>query len=163
MEWIFNLKPQEQWAVGLGAVLITTLLAQWFGQRLNHRLVLWREQKAALRQAVDQFQSAFSPELAILEDKIMRNIDVRDVLLSAYNRHYVAVIQFRNFVQKRKIHRLNNAWQEHCYGKILDPFKWGFTGKDALFLHYFSVNSKNEARTLAIKSIHKILLCSCKT
>lgn len=161
MEWIFNLKPQEQWAVGLCVVFITAILAQWCGQRLNHSFILWRERKSAWMRDTEQFKAAFRPELAILEDKTTGDIDTRDILLDAYARHYAAVISFRNCIKTTNISRLNNAWQEHCYGEILDPFQWGFQGKDALFLHYFSVNSKNEARTLAVNSINKILLC-CK-
>lgn len=122
-------------------------------------IVLHVNKKNAFRKYAMEFRNAFNQELTILESKGIEDINVRELLLEAFDKHSEAVTEFREHISILKKRGFNKAWRQYYYGQPFDPDAWGFKGKDSVLLQYLPINDKETGFTknLAIKNIRRLL------
>ncbi|MCU7935268.1 MAG: hypothetical protein KZQ99_10355 [Candidatus Thiodiazotropha sp. (ex Dulcina madagascariensis)] len=73
-------------------------------------IVLHVNKKNAFRKYATEFRNAFNQELTILESKKTEDINVRELLLGAFDKHSEAVTEFREHVSILKKRGFNKAW-----------------------------------------------------
>lgn len=125
--------------------LIGTVLGAFIG----HSLAIRRSNIIRFQNAADKFKAAFFEELNILEKPGPLAIDPVDLLQSAFNKHHLAYIEFRDF--PNEITAFNNAWMNYY---TLDD-------KNEEWLTKYSDRLNKEfgktGRERAIENIHKLL------
>jgi hypothetical protein len=93
---------------GLGGGLVGALTAYFGAYRLT--------QKQARIVAGVKLRSAFLPELHALAPKTkITDADVSDLLKAAFEKHSIAIAEFRPFVSKRQVKSFDAAWHNY-YG-----------------------------------------------
>ena len=84
------------------------------GALINHYLSLGRSRHDAKRFAGFRLREAFAPELAKLQHPEGRGIaEFSDILETAFEKHQMAVNEFRFFLTDDKLDSFNKAWREY--------------------------------------------------
>ncbi|MGJ0515965.1 MAG: hypothetical protein ACR65O_09510 [Methylomicrobium sp.] len=118
---------------------------------------VWRNNfKVRQANAAAALRAAFSPEISTLESPA-RTGNVRDILVSTFDRHSEAVTNFKWFLSKSSQRRFNQAWQQYHSGHEFDAEAWNIPIKERLFMEYFSIHDQSEATKYALKQIHNLL------
>jgi hypothetical protein len=117
----------------------------------------WRNNfKVRQANAAAALRAAFASEISTLESPA-RTTDVRDILVSAFDRHSEAVAIFRHNLSWFRKRQFNQTWQQYHSGHCFDAEGFGIDPKERLFMDYFSINDQSEAAKYALNKIHEIL------
>lgn len=119
---------------------------------------LFYRNASKIRQAAydTEFRRAFAFAVSELESPV-RTQDVRDILISEFHAHNVAVITFRGNINWFRRYRLKKAWQQYHSGHNFDAEAWSIPKEERLFLDCFSIEDQSKGAKIYIDRIHKIL------
>lgn len=96
--------------IGGGFAIVGALIGTWSG----YRLTLSLSQFTAKRDAATKFRAAFRDELLALNPALTMNApDTCDLLTTAFEKHRVAIFDFKPFLSTADAERLEKAWQDY--------------------------------------------------
>lgn len=130
----------------------TFFIGLWSG---NH-FAIGRDRRKEHNDAVNKFRDAFKSELLSLNTSLTENyIDACDLLKPAFEKHRLAIFDFRPFLKGKKQKGFDQAWRNY-YGydgnqKVKIEFLFKYSGDG-----YEGEESRNR-RSLAISNIEKLL------
>lgn len=126
----------------LGAVLTYRLSLRLVERQFKHLREVSKID--AWHVAAQEFVSAFSREIAILEGGIGVGVDLREMFQRAYDeRHAQAIAKFEHFLSHSNKANFRRDWWYHCYGDSDDADTPDLMDREELvkkagfrFLHY---------------------------
>lgn len=138
--------------IGVAGTIAGALIGAW----ITYRFALSLSQVAAEREAIIKFRAAFKEELLALDTALTENyIDTCDLLKAAFEKHRLAVFDFRPFLKGKRQEEFDQAWRNY-YGYDDDQnvkleFLLKYSGKG-----YGGEESRNR-RAVAVANIEKLL------
>jgi len=122
---------------------------------------IYVHRRNAFRSAALSFRNAFIEELSALESVTNKRKIARDILIKSYDKHKIAVEEFRRHLGYFRKRRFDAIWKEHHMSREYDDVrdKFGIPEKDHIYLQYLWPNAESEedATKLAIANIRSLL------
>jgi hypothetical protein len=107
-------------------------------------------------EAASKFRTAFKNELLALNPALSRSTaDTAEILEGAFDKHRLAVFDFRPFLSSKSVHGFDKAWNEYYrYDNATDGIIHGLNKYSGVGHGY---EEKKRLRLLAAKRIEKLL------
>lgn len=101
-----DLSKLDLWLLSAIGILLVPMI--------SHRLTLFRERQAALRNSISTFRAGFASELSTLRELHIHQIgQVHDILSEAYPKHEAAFLEFEHTLSNSTRHDLRCRWMEY--------------------------------------------------
>ena len=155
--WLSNLSETEKWAIGIVALLLIGVLAQWFSQRLNHALAIHREKRTRRVAACSAFRSVVLAELGSIYPNAPtwpENID--PFLRLRFAALQTAIETFRPFVPFWSQRRFSRAWLNYRCAP-------GVKANAQCYHHYEPFGSNPNYKSIFHANVYSLLSFANKT
>ena len=135
--------------------LLGGCLMLWLGYRLTINKAIKDRRIQEFNSAADKFRSAFTTELAMLNNpSLLTPQDTYSILLNSFNKHRTAVYEFRPFLRPMRRRHFDRTWYNY--------YSYDNTGEETTeyLLKYSSgweQKSLKACRELAITNIEELL------
>src|SRR4051812_5739845 len=92
--------------------VVAALVGAWVGARLTHRHAIALADSNARRFAGVKLREAFAPEIAKFSGPL-NMIGSTDILEAAFEKHHIAVNEFRFYLSAKKQGAFYKAWHDY--------------------------------------------------